>query len=109
MSDRNQQAWASRLAGRGRLASNEALLRSGPEGPAAADLVITREGRLPQFRYTIGRLDKHPQLSFESREKALKMARIYARRQKVHIWEKAAGTFTSIAPLTGHARPAPRA
>ena len=83
MLDRNQRAWVSKLA---------------EHRPRPGDLVITREVSHPCVRYTIGRLDKPPQLSCENRDKALKIARTYAAKEAVGIWENAAGEFTSLAP-----------
>jgi hypothetical protein len=98
MFDRNQRAWAARLAERGNAVPRDDAHSPANRRPRPGDIIITRSAPRHHGRYTIGRFHKHPQLSCPSREKALSIARASASGLDVEIWEEDAGTFTSIVP-----------
>lgn len=97
MFDRNQRAWISKLA-EGREPTTPAGHSEAELHPRPGDIVIAREVRHPSVRYTIALFGRQPQLSCGDRDKALKIARTYATRQQVDIWEQSGGRFTSVAP-----------
>lgn len=97
MLDRNRRAWVCKLA-EGRANTDRRVLSRSDHQPKAGDIVITRINCHPAVRYMIGRLDQQPQLSCDSRAKALTIARTFARHHPVDIWERNAGRFTSVAP-----------
>lgn len=98
MLDRDRRAWVSKLAEERNAGAIETVRLHGGHRPRPGDLVITRDASSQGVRYTVGRLDRQPQLSCDSRDAALKIARGCARRDRVDVWERAAGTFTSVAP-----------
>ena len=98
MFDRNQRAWVSKLAESRESAPTPVRVPGADHRPKPGDIVIEGEARHPSARYTIARLDKQPQLSCESRAQALKLARSYATRHKVDIWDRSNGKLTSLAP-----------
>jgi hypothetical protein len=101
MFDRNQRAWVARLAERRDAGRNHAVAAGVDHGPKTGDMVITREVDHHRVRYTIGRLGQQPQLTCDSRDRALTVARAYARTDAVGIWEHDGRRFTSVAPR-GH-------
>ena len=98
MFDRNQRAWVSKLA-EGRKPTPEVVVRSRVEHhPQPGDIVIAREAAHPSVRYTIGLHGRQPQLSCDSRDNAVALARTYVADHRADIWERVSGRFTSIAP-----------
>ena len=76
-----------------------AEVRPGGEGcPAPGDVIIARDGVNSNPWHTVREFPRTAQLLCVSREAALKLAKAFAQRQRVEIWEAEGATYSRIDP-----------
>jgi hypothetical protein len=68
------------------------------ERPTAGDVILAREPVKSSPWYTVREFPGTAQILCASREGALKLAKPYAHRHRVGIWDDQAGIFTRIDP-----------
>jgi hypothetical protein len=56
-----------------------------PSGPRPGDVVVSRS-QAPGLYYTLAQLPARPQLTAPTRDRAMELARSFARKHRVDVW-----------------------